>query len=108
VQAGEKWGSGLWQIAVSNHKANGTCKCHANVFNGRVCKTSVSIGRSGLSVGELQLRLKRWLIAGLDSDTWNHDAGDLQEQHVGMGGTFLEDLSNGLTEADCDRIANAQ
>ena len=59
-------------------------------------------------MAELQLRLKRWLIAGLDSDTWNHDAGDLQEQHVGMGGTFLEEFSHGLTEADCDRIANAQ
>ena len=103
----------MWQLAVLSDKvlgvprgAGATCKCHHNLADGRECKKNVSIGRSGLTVATLQLRLKRWLIAGLDSDAWVGD--DMQAQHVAMGGIFLQDFAHGLSEDECDRIANAQ
>jgi hypothetical protein len=117
VRAGDQWGSGVWQLAVLHDTATGlprgagaTCKCHTNAFDSRVCKKNVTIGRSGLTVAELRLRCKRWLIAGLDLPVAGDPlAGDnLQEQHVEMGGTYMQDFARGLTEAECDRIANAQ
>ena len=113
AKAGERWGTGHWQLAIVNDRvlgvpkgAGATCNCHHNADDGRTCKKNVTIGRSGLTLAELQLRLKRWLIAGLDSDTWVGD--NFQEQHVAMGGRqFLEALSHGLSEEECDRIANA-
>ena len=50
--------------------------------------------------------MKRWLIAGLDDQDWDEDAKRLM--HVSMGGKFLCEFADGLSEEDCDRIANAQ
>eukprot|EP00974_Lingulodinium_polyedra_P129110 11208807-Lingulodinium_polyedra.AAC.1 len=43
-----------------------TCKLHYTPGSDRVCKKSVAIGDSGLSISVLMLRLKRRLGAGLD------------------------------------------
>ena len=64
------------------------------------------MGKSGLSYDILRLRMKRWLIAGLDDGDWDVDAK--RAAHVGMGGLFLCEFEHGLSEEDCDRIANAQ
>ena len=70
-----------------------------------MCKKSVSIGNSGLTRADLMLRLKRWLIAGLDDADW--DTEDPRAEHIGMGGTYMKDFADGLSEAECDRIAGA-
>ena len=51
------------------------------------------------------LRLKRWLVAGLDDADWETD--DPRAEHIGMGGTYMKDFADGLSEAECDRIAGA-
>ena len=56
--------------------------------------------KSGVSDDVLRLRMKRWLIAGLDSDDW--EEGSKQSHHVGMGG---REFADGLSEEQCDRIA---
>ena len=50
------------------------------------------------------LRLKRWLIAGLDDEDWETD--DLRAEHIAMDGRHTQDFADGLSEAECDRIAN--
>ncbi len=52
----------------------------------------------------MRLRCKRWLVAGIDDDTWDDAAK--RATHNGMGGTFLVDFANGLSEEACDRIAH--
>ena len=49
--------------------------------------------------------MKRWLIAGLDDDDWEEDVK--RTRHRGMGGTYMADFADGLSEEDCDRIAGA-
>ena len=43
---------------------------HDDAEDTRTCKKQVTIGRSGLTTRDLMLRLKRWLIAGLDDSDW--------------------------------------
>ena len=65
----------------------------------------VSLGRSGLTYEQMRLRMKRWLIAGLDDADW--DPEYRRTKHVGMGGQkFLCDFAEGFSEEECDRIAN--
>ena len=70
------------------------------------CKKQVTIGRSGLSARDLTLRLKRWLIAGLDDSHWDEEGQ--RSFHVNQGGRFMRDFAAGLSEEDCDRIANGE
>ena len=51
------------------------------------------------------LRLKRWLIAGLDDSDW--DAEGRRTTHRSLGGKFLHEFAEGLSEEACDRIANS-
>ena len=49
--------------------------------------------------------MKRWIIAGLDDGDWDLSAG--AAKHIGLGkARFLADFADGLSEEDCDRIAN--
>ena len=52
------------------------------------------------------LRLKRWLIAGLDDSDWEEDRR--RTMHVSLGGKFLQDFAEGLSEEACDMIANSE
>ena len=71
----------------------------------KVCKKHATIGRSGLTPHDMRLRVKRWLIAGLDDGAWPEDTR--RTQHVAMGGMHLIEFAAGLSEEACDRIAAA-
>ena len=66
------WGNGEWALADILNKekeiigVGAHCKCHATPGDDAICKKAVFIGKSGLSVQTLRLRMKRWLVAGLD------------------------------------------
>ena len=107
---GIPWGNSGWMLAEikSDGRLIGcgaTCKMHHTPGQDSMCKKSVSIGNSGLTRADLMLRLKRWLIAGLDDADW--DTEDPRAEHIGMGGTYMKDFADGLSEAECDRIAGA-
>ena len=70
-----------------------------------VCQKSVTVGDSGLSYDEPRIRVKRWLVAGLDDDGWPDEK---RAEHVGMGRKFLQDFAVGLREVELDRIANGE
>lgn len=57
--------------------------------------------KSGLSDEECQLRLKRWLVQGLDSSGWGSNK---RESHVSLGGVQLSHFAEGLDEASLDRL----
>ena len=80
----------------------GNCKDHQDDGRSLECKKAVTIGDSGLSFQALRLRMKRWLVAGLDDDGWDPDKR--RTEHVGMGGRFLCEFAEGLSEEDCDNI----
>ena len=44
--------------------------------------------------------MKHWLIAGLDDTEWDEE--DKQAKHMFMGGNFLVEFAEGLSEEDCD------
>ena len=49
--------------------------------------------------------MKRWIIAGIDDGDW--DVREGAAKHIGLGKKrFLADFADGLSEEDCDRIAN--
>ena len=55
---------------------------------------------------DLILRLKRWLIAGIEDANWDEEGR--RSMHVSLGGKFLHELAKGLSEEDCDRIENCE
>ena len=50
--------------------------------------------------------MKRWIIAGLDDSDWDLDAG--ASKQISLGRPFLADFAVGLSEEQCDRIANSR
>ena len=106
---GMPWGNGEWRLAEIHSKGRlvgcgATRKGHFTPGSDRVCKKSVTFGDSGLTRADLMLRLKRWLIAGLDDEDWETD--DPRAEHIAMGGRHMQDFDDGLSEAECDRIAH--
>ena len=75
------------------------CALHHDPSNGGlVCKKAMAKGH--LSDEECQLRLKRWLVAGLDTAGWS----DNQRQfHVSMGGLQMSQFAEGLSSQDLDQ-----
>ena len=81
-----------------------TCKGHSDVGGTTTaCKKSVRMGRSGISYETMRLRMKRWLVAGLDDANWDPDRK--RATHVGMGGIYMKHFEFGLSEEECDAIA---
>ena len=70
------------------------------------CKKQVAFGKSGLTTRDLILRLTRWLIAGLDDSHWDEEGQ--RSFHVNQGGRFMHEFAVGLSEEDCDKIANSE
>ena len=64
------------------------------------CKKSVSLSTCGGSHEECILRLKRWLLAGLEDSTWPKHC--MRSHHVQIGGKGLVDFSDGLKEPELD------
>jgi hypothetical protein len=108
---GIPWGAGEWTLAPLRDAVGnivgycGNCNGHHDVLRPQiVCKKQVTIGESGLTYQTLRLRVKRWIIAGLDDGDWDESVG--AATHIGLGKRYLADFADGLTEEDCDRIAN--
>lgn len=76
------------------------CGLHTDPANPSLqCKKAMT--KSGLSDEECQLRLKRWLVQGLDSSGWGSNK---RESHVSLGGVQLSHFAEGLGEASLDRL----
>ena len=81
------------------------CNGHLDALRPQtVCKKQVTIGKVDLLIEPLMLRMKRWIIAGIDDGDWDLSVG--AAKHVGFGkAIYLADFADGLSEEDCDRIA---
>ena len=67
------------------------------------CKKAMS--KTGLNDEECQLRLKRWLVCGMDDSGWGSNK---RECHVSMGGIQLSQFAEGLGHADLDAAVGHQ
>ena len=75
------------------------CALHHDPHNGGlVCKKAMAKGP--LSDEECQLRLKRWLVAGLDTAGWSENQ---RQFHVSMGGLQMNHFAEGLSSQDLDQ-----
>ena len=75
------------------------CGFHADRGGGpTACKKSVSI--KSLDHGSAVLRLKRWLLAGLQDEDW--PVHRKRSHHVSLGGPHLRDFAVGLSEEEMD------
>ena len=75
------------------------CALHHDPHNGGlVCKKAMAKGH--LSDEECQLRLKRWLVAGLDTAGWSENQ---RQFHVSMGGLQMNHFAEGLSSQDLDQ-----
>ena len=63
----------------------------------RQCKKAMSQG--DLTEEACILRLKRWLVAGLQDREWSNKK---REHHVSMGGVQLRDFAEGMTSQELD------
>ena len=69
------------------------------------CSAKKAMSCGGLTPQECKLRLKRWLVAGLDSGRWG---ANKRESHVSMGGVQLSHFAEGLSLEDLDRAVSHQ
>ena len=106
---GFKWGpffiSEIW--AHGEHSGWGArCGRHHNAGElpgrGTKCKKSVGFGTTGCTSPQLILRLKRWLVEGIDDVGW--DIHSMRTKHVGLGGPGMRDFADGLPEEALDGI----
>lgn len=107
---GVQWGPAGFSLApIVSHGQNtgygATCFLHCNHgdANSRLCKKTLNFGAEGLSPEECIVRLKRWLIAGLQIDPNNHDARDMHRmvdaRHECSHGVDPEQLDQHLVTA---------
>ena len=103
MKRGEPWGiftiSPIYREGV--HVAwEALCRCRNNAGDklGSTCKKSVA--RTSLTDAEARLRLKCWLVAGLDDKEWLEN--NKRNCHLSMGGPLLGHSANGLSEAELD------
>ena len=83
-----------------------TCGRHRDPASATRCKKSVTFGREALSAEELVVRLKRWLLAGVELEAdWAAD--EQRKRHVALGGIGLRDFDEGADEAGMDAIVAA-
>ena len=88
---GSHCGTGGWQLAeIANLTGDiigygATCGCHVDSVGDTVtCKKQVTMGNTGLRARDLILRLKRWLIAGIEDSDWDEEGR--RSMHVSLGG----------------------
>ena len=63
------------------------------------CKKEMAKG--AFTEEECYLRLKRWLTAGLQDDSW---PANRREYHVSMGGMHLQDFAVGRSSQQLDAL----
>ncbi|CAE7278632.1 unnamed protein product, partial [Symbiodinium necroappetens] len=75
------------------------CRRHDDPGNRGImpCRKEIALGE--FSEEECYLRLKRWLVAGLNDSTWPEEK---RAYHVSMGGLRLRDFQDGLTSSQLD------
>ena len=102
---------GCFSIGPSHSKFFGnawvaTCGLHhnSNDKTGVVCRRSLP--QKDLSEAECKLRLKRWLVAGLDEP--NKHGDNARSLHVAKGGPRLNHFATGLSEEELDRRVGAK
>ena len=104
---GRAWGTNpAFQIAPIHAQGSreptgwgAICALHHDPHNGGlVCKKAMAKGH--LSDEECQLRLKRWLVAGLDTAGWSENQ---RQFHVSMGGLQMNHFAEGLSSQDLDQ-----
>ena len=84
-----------------------TCGRHRDPASATRCKKKRHIWeREALSAGELVVRLKRWLLAGVELEA-DWPADEQRKRHVALGGAGLGDFSEGRGEASMDAIVAA-
>ena len=77
-----------------------TCGCHWDFDTDSTCKTSMALNLVDHDWEEAVLRMKRWLVRGLDIPS-----DSLRGKHVHMDPRYRpRALSVGLTAAECDAI----
>ena len=99
---GIPWGPFLLSPIVPKGGQTGwgaICGLHRNRGDpsGARCKKAMNL--SGLDHSTCLLRLKRWLLAGLDEE---FSAQNARSDHVAMGGAGLKDFAEGKTEEEMD------
>lgn len=78
------------------------CSLHTDKGGGNAqCKAAIRLNpEEGIDNAVCVLRLKRWLLAGTNDDTWPQHC--LRAHHVSLGGPNLETFKEGKTEAEMD------
>ena len=79
------------------------CGLHRNSEDGPGIYCRKALTTSELSEEDCRLRLKRWLLAGLQDSDWPEGQG--RSMHLSLGGLRLVDFSSGKPEAALDRQA---
>ncbi|CAJ1377376.1 unnamed protein product [Effrenium voratum] len=77
------------------------CGQHCDQGNTLSCKKAVSRS-SALTDADCVLRLKRWLLAGHSDQQW--PSHRRRSHHVELGDKGLQDLADGMTEAEMDEL----
>jgi len=101
---GEKWGP-LFSIACGRWGMGAHCYRHNNPHDapGTICKKMVAVPL-GCSEQDMRVRLKRWLVEGLDDDDFPANARD---HHIGLSEHKLANFEDGYDEPFMDRIVGA-
>lgn len=105
---GEQWGPFSLAPIYSEGVRTGygaICGLHHNSDDapGISCRKALTIEE--LSEEDCRLRLKRWLVAGLNDHHWPEDQG--RSMHLSLGGLRLVDFSSGDPEPVLDRQVGA-
>ena len=88
-----------WEVICGRHRNKGE-------GNTSVCKKNINLNADeGIDDAEAVLRLKRWLVAGLQGE--DRLSVNLQRSdHVKLGGRRLQDFAEGLSEQQCDDVVS--
>ena len=105
IRRGTVWGTmPAFQIApiyaAGVHSGWGAiCNRHHDAGRGKASQCKKAMSKGSLSDEVCQLRLKRWLVAGLQDGGWPQDK---REYHVSTGGVQLAHFESGLSDAELD------
>ena len=96
---------GVFQLAPIYNRGQHTgwgamCNLHSDAADRANVACKKAMTKGALSDNECQLRLKRWLVAGLDDSSWpKHGA---RSAHVSLGGVQLAHFAHGLSAQQLD------
>ena len=96
---------GVFQLAPIYNRGQHTgwgamCNLHSDAADRANVACKKARTKGALSDNECQLRLKRWLVAGLDDSSWPKDGA--RSAHVSLGGVQLAHFAHGLSAQQLD------